>query len=79
MIIYDNGGKFNISENIIFNKLEPLQKSAKNRFQLSAGLNLKIINTILSGTFEPRLKFKPWLKFFKFGLGIIKVNKNCQN
>ena len=79
MIIYDNGEKFNLSENIIFNKFEPRQKSAKNRFQLSAGLNLKIINTILSGTFEAWLKFKPLLKFFKFSLGIIKVNKNCQN
>ena len=37
---------------------------------MSAGLTLETLNTILSGTnhFEPRLKFKPRLKFFKFGL-----------
>ena len=38
----------------------------KNRIQLSAGLNLKKLNTILNG---PN-KFKPRLKFFKFGLGL---------
>jgi len=32
-----------------FNEFEPRLKSAKNRFQLSAGLNLEIINMILSG------------------------------
>ena len=38
------------------------------RFKLSAGLNLETFDTILSGTiFKPRLKFKPPLKFFKFG------------
>ena len=54
-----------------FNEFEPRLKSAKNRFQLSAGLNLETLNTILSETnsiFKPRLKFKPPLKFFKFGL-----------
>ena len=53
-----------------FNKFEPRLKSAKNRFQLSDGLNLEKLNTILSGPsiFEPRLKFKPRLKFFQFGL-----------
>ena len=46
---------------------------SKNRFQLSAGLNLAKSNTILSGInhFEPRLKFKPRLKFFKFGLSLL--------
>ena len=33
-----------------FNELESLLKSAKNRFQMSAGLNLNKFNTILSGT-----------------------------
>ena len=40
----------------------------KTRFQLSAGLNVETLNAILvePTIFEPRLKFKPWLKFFKF-------------
>ena len=57
-----------------FNEFEPRLKSAKNRFQLSAGLNLETLNTILSGTnsiLEPRLKFKPRLKCFKFSLSIL--------
>ena len=33
-----------------FNAFEPHLKSAKNRFQLSAGLNLEKSNTTLSGT-----------------------------
>ena len=33
-----------------FNEFEPPLKSAKNRFQLSASLNLEKLNTILSGT-----------------------------
>ena len=33
-----------------FNEFEPRFKSVKNRFQLSAGLNLEKLNTILSGT-----------------------------
>ena len=33
-----------------FNEFEPWLKSAKNRFQLSAGLNLEKLNTILNGT-----------------------------
>ena len=33
-----------------FNELEPRLKSAKNRFQFSAGLNLETLNTILSET-----------------------------
>ena len=33
-----------------FNEFERHLKSAKNRFQLSAGLNLVKLNTILSGT-----------------------------
>ena len=54
-----------------FDEFEPRLKSAKNRLQLSAaGLNLETLNTNLSGTnqFELRLKFKPRLKFLKFGL-----------
>jgi len=41
-----------------------------NRFQLSAGLNLEKLNTLLvePTVVEPRLKFKPFLKFFKFDL-----------
>ena len=33
-----------------FNEVEPRLKSAKNWFQLSAGLNLEQLNTILCGT-----------------------------
>ena len=33
-----------------FNEFEPRLKSPKNRFQLSTGLNLEKLNTILSGT-----------------------------
>ena len=33
-----------------FIEFEPRLKSAKNRFQLSANLNLEKLNTILSGT-----------------------------
>jgi len=33
-----------------FNDFEPRLKSAKNRFQLSAGLYLETLNAILSGT-----------------------------
>ena len=33
-----------------FNEFEPRLKPAKNRFQLSAGLILEKLNTILSGT-----------------------------
>ena len=33
-----------------FNEFEPSLKSAKNRFKLSAGLNLETLNTIWSGT-----------------------------
>ena len=58
-----------------FKEFEPRFKSAKTRFKLSAGLNLETFDTILSG-FKPRLKFKPPLKFFKFGhrLGIKNFN-----
>ena len=34
----------------VFNEFEKRLKSTKNRFQLNAGLNLKTLNTILSGT-----------------------------
>ena len=53
------------------NEFKPRLNSSKNQFQLSAGLNLEKLNTILSmepTIFEPQLKFKPRLKFFKFGL-----------
>ena len=33
-----------------FNEFEPRLKSAKNRSQLSAGLNLENLNTIINGT-----------------------------
>ena len=33
-----------------FNEFEPRLKSAKTRFELSAGLNLETIDTILRGT-----------------------------
>ena len=33
-----------------FNEFEPRLKSAKNRFQLSAGTNFETLNKILSGT-----------------------------
>jgi len=33
-----------------FNEFEPPLKSVKNRFQLSAGLNLETLDTILCGT-----------------------------
>jgi len=38
--------KFSVSK---FNEFEPRLKSAKNRFQLSAGLNFGTLNTVLSG------------------------------
>ena len=52
-----------------FKEFEPRFKSAKTRFKLSTGLNLETLDTIFSGTnlFKPWLKFKPPLKFFKFG------------
>ena len=33
-----------------FNEFKPRLKSAKNRFQMSTGLNIETLNTILSGT-----------------------------
>ena len=48
-----------------FKEFEPRLKSAKNRFQISAGsLQFKVEPTI----FKPRLKFMPRFKFLKFGL-----------
>ena len=41
--------RFNKSESE-FNEFEPVLKSAKIRFQLSADLNLEILNAILGGT-----------------------------
>ena len=53
----------------------PSLKSPKNRFQLSAGLNLEngIQSKVEPTIFEPQLKFKPRLKFLKFGLRLLKV------
>ena len=48
-----------------FDEFKRRLKSPRNRFQLSAGLNLEKLNTILRGINHTRLKFKPWLKFFK--------------
>ena len=52
------------------NQFNPRLKSAKNRFQLSTGLNYETaLNTILSmeqTIFEPHLKFKPRPNFLKF-------------
>ena len=55
-----------------FNEFKPRLKSPKTQFQLRAGLNLEKLNTIESGSnyIEPRLKFKPRIKFFKCGLRI---------
>ena len=41
--------EFNTAESE-FNEFEPRLKSALNRFQLSAGLNLETLNTNISGT-----------------------------
>ena len=56
-----------------FNELKPCLASSKKWFQLCTGLNIEKFKTNLSGTikFEPQLKFKPWLKFFKFGLRVV--------
>ena len=58
-----------------FNEFKPRLKSPKTLFQMSAGLNLEKFNTIYvePTIFEPRLKFKPRLKFFKFGLCLLKI------
>jgi len=57
-----------------FNEFEQRLKSLKNRFQLSASLYLKTLNTHVEPTiFESRLKFKPPLKFFKFGLRVTEI------
>ena len=50
-----------------FNEFEPRFKYAKTRFKLNAGLNLETFDTMEPTIFKPRLKFKPPLKFFKFG------------
>ena len=53
-----------------FKEFEPQFKSAKIRFKLSAGLNLETFDTVLIGTnhtLAEANKFKPPLKFFKFG------------
>ena len=51
-----------------FNEFKPRLKSPKNRFQFKNLIQIKVEQT----KFEPRLKFKPWLKFFKFGLRFVK-------
>ena len=46
-----NEGNLEISSTVSeFNEFKPRLKSPKNRFQLSAGLNLEKLNTILSET-----------------------------
>ena len=50
-----SNSKFNDFEKIKctlseFNEIKPRLKSPQTRFQLSAGLNLEKLNTILSGT-----------------------------
>ena len=64
-----------------FNEFEPRLKSAKNRFQLSAGFNLEKLKQfkVEPTIFEPCLKFKPWLKFFKFGLWLLLNDVSLQN
>ena len=47
-VCLDNSGLFRAE--MEFKELEPLFKSAKTRFKLSAGLNLETFDTILSGT-----------------------------
>ena len=58
-----------------FKEFKSRLKSAKTRFKLSAGLNLETFDKILSETtiIKPRLKLKPRLKFFKFGLCLINT------
>ena len=53
-----------------FNEFEPRLISAKNWFQL---------NIILSGTnhISAAALFKLQLKFFKFGLRLIKIDRKC--
>ena len=48
-----------------FNQFKPRLKSPKNRFQLSARLKNEKQSKVKPTIFEPRLKFKPQLKFFK--------------
>ena len=55
-----------------FNEFKPRLKSPKNRFQLNAGLNLKKLNAI----FVVPTIFEPRLKFFKFGLSLLKPQLN---
>ena len=50
-MITDNCKKIHIDHPVSeFNEFKPCPKSPKNRFQLSAGLNLEKLNTILSET-----------------------------
>ena len=61
-----------------FNEIEQRLKSAQNRFQLSAGLNLEKLNTILSGT--NYIKFKPRLKLLKIrplDMYILEMQNTC--
>ena len=46
-----------------FNEFEPRPKSAKNRFQMSNGLNHEKLNII-----KKTNHIEPCLNFFKFGL-----------
>ena len=61
-----------------FNEFEPRLKSAKNRFQLSTGLNFETLITILSETnhiFEPRLIFMPQINNLFLIWQILFVNR----
>ena len=68
LVFLDLRKAFDLCPNLM--NLSRVSNPPKNLFQLSVGLNLEKLNTILSEItiFEPRLKFKPQLKFFKFGL-----------
>ena len=63
-----------------FKEFEQQLKSAKNWFKLGAGLNLKKLNTSLEPTiFEPRLKFKPKLKFLLFVSDFCRIKIHAIN
>ena len=49
-VVYADSQTANQKPESEFNEFKPRLKSPQNRFQLSAGLNLERLNTILSGT-----------------------------
>jgi len=54
-----------------FDKFKPRLKSPQNRLKsLKNLIQISVEPTI----FEPRLKFKPWIKFFKFDLWIRRID-----